>query len=66
MVLAKRVFGVILILIGLVWIGQGLNLVGGSAMSGRPIFAVLGLVVVVVGAWLLRSAQGAAQGVARP
>lgn len=49
---ARVVGGVLLVLIGLVWIGQGLNMIGGSAMSGHPIYALLGLVVGAVGAWL--------------
>ncbi len=47
------IVGVILMLVGLVWIGQGINLLPGSMMSGQPVYAVLGLVVVVLGAGLL-------------
>ena len=47
--------GIVLGLIGILWIAQGLGAAKGSAMSGHPGYAVLGLVVVVVGAWLIRT-----------
>jgi hypothetical protein len=53
MVWVKGVIGVICLLIGLLWIGQGLNLVPGSFMSGQIQYALLGLLLVVVGGWLL-------------
>jgi MYXO-CTERM domain-containing protein len=48
----------VLVLVGLVWIGQGLGMISGSSMSGQPIFAVLGAVLIVLGgalAWRTRS-----------
>ena len=47
------VMGCVLILMGVVWTLQGLGVVGGSAMSGQTLWAVLGPVVVVVGVVLL-------------
>lgn len=44
-------------LIGVVWILQGLDIKKGDGMSGHPIWAVLGVVLVVVGAALLRAAR---------
>ena len=53
----RGVVGVLLILMGLVFIGQGLNLILGSpVMSGHPIYAALGLLCVLVGAWLFNGA----------
>ncbi len=50
------VLGVIAALVGAVWVGQGLNLIPGSVMSGDrtwlyigAIVAVVGVIVVVVG-----------------
>lgn len=43
------VVGSLLALIGLVWIGQGLGLIGGGFMSGNGIWAVIGLVMGVIG-----------------
>jgi hypothetical protein len=51
----KGVLGVVCLLFGLLWIGQGVNILPGSFMSGQAMWAVIGLVLVVVGAWLLWS-----------
>lgn len=47
------VIGVLLVLVGVIWILQGFNVLGGSAMSGRPMFSILGAVLVLVGFVLL-------------
>jgi hypothetical protein len=47
--------GVVLVLVGALWIAQGLGAAKGSAMTGHPFYAVLGLVVAVVGVWLIRA-----------
>ena len=47
------ILGVIFLLVGLLWIGQGLILVPGSFMTGQPAYAMLGLVVAVLGLGLL-------------
>jgi len=41
--------GVLLILLGLIWILQGLGRLGGSAMTGVTFWAIAGVVVAVVG-----------------
>ena len=46
------------ILIGVVWIGQGLNFIHGSGMSGHPAFSFLGLVLAAAGLWLVLNALG--------
>ncbi len=46
---ALRVFGVLLVLVGLVWFFQGINVLLGSFMSGRPEYSVLGGMVAGVG-----------------
>ncbi|MGN8552346.1 UNVERIFIED_CONTAM: hypothetical protein OHV15_07170 [Microbacterium sp. SLM126] len=57
--------GVILIAIGLVWTLQGLNILGGSAMSGSSLWATIGPIVLVIGivlvviAVVLRRRRGA-------
>ncbi len=58
----KMAIGAIVIIVGLVWIAQGLNIIRGSGMSGHSTFSVLGLILVVVGGWLLVSAQRARAG----
>lgn len=47
---AMIVLGVILFLIGLLWLLQGLNVMGGSGgMNGNKLWAVVGPVVAVIG-----------------
>lgn len=43
------VVGVVLILAGVVWTLQGLGDIGGSAMSGKSQWAVIGPIVTLVG-----------------
>lgn len=47
------VLGVLLILVGGVWTLQGLDVMGGSAMSGVTIWAIVGPIVVILGLWVL-------------
>lgn len=47
------VIGALLVLAGIIWTLQGLDLLGGSGMSGHAIWAVIGPIVAVVGAVLL-------------
>jgi hypothetical protein len=47
------VLGVLLLLVGAVWTLQGLDVMGGSAMSGVTLWAVVGPIVALVGLWLL-------------
>lgn len=41
--------GVVVILVGLVWVGQGANLIPGSFMTGDQKWLIIGIVVAVVG-----------------
>ncbi len=47
------VVGALIALIGLFWIGQGVGLIGGGFMSGNGIWAVIGLVMAVIGVLLV-------------
>jgi uncharacterized RDD family membrane protein YckC len=47
------VVGVILILLGVLWTLQGLSVIGGGGMSGHSIWAVIGVIVAIVGVVLL-------------
>lgn len=49
--------GLLLLLIGTVWTLQGLNVLGGSAMSGVTLWAVIGPVVAVLGLTLALSGR---------
>lgn len=50
---ARRIVGAILVLVGAVWIGQGVNVLHGSGMSGHGVWAVIGAVVLVIGVAVL-------------
>ena len=49
----RLIGGILLVLVGAIWIGQGFNLIKGSGMSGHGQYAAAGTVVVLCGAWLL-------------
>ncbi|MGW3310425.1 hypothetical protein ACWDG9_27970 [Streptomyces sp. NPDC001073] len=49
----RGVGGIILVVLGAVWIAQGIGAMNGSAMSGHGQYAVLGGVVALVGLFLL-------------
>ncbi len=46
MTAARTLVSVICLLVGLVWIGQGLNLIQGSFMTGQRTWSVVGIVLV--------------------
>ncbi|SEQ24586.1 hypothetical protein SAMN05428969_2380 [Devosia sp. YR412] len=57
MKLFGTIAGVLLFLVGLVWILQGANLLAGSAMSGQSQWLYIGIVVAIIGAalvWFVR------------
>ena len=47
------VLGVLAVLLGIVWTLQGLNILGGGAMSGHLQFTVLGVIVLLIGVALV-------------
>ena len=51
--MAALVVGVLLALLGLVWMGQGLGYVKGSFMTGNLLWFWIGLVCLVAGAALV-------------
>lgn len=60
------VFGALLVLAGSVWTLQGLDVLGGSVMSGVTMWAIIGPVVAVVGLVLLLLGVRALRGTRRP
>jgi hypothetical protein len=46
------VIGALLFLAGVVWTLQGLDVLGGSGMSGHAIWAIIGPIVAIIGAFL--------------
>jgi hypothetical protein len=49
----RLVIGAVLVLAGVVWTLQGLDVLGGSGMSGHVVWAVIGPVVAIIGVVLL-------------
>jgi hypothetical protein len=45
--------GILLVLVGALWTLQGLGVVGGSAMSGVTLWAIIGPLVVLAGIALI-------------
>lgn len=48
-----NIFGAILVLVGIVWFLQGLNVLLGSFMSGNSLYTLLGALLVLVGILIL-------------
>jgi uncharacterized membrane protein HdeD (DUF308 family) len=49
----RRIVGLVLCAVGVLWIGQGIGVIGGSFMSGDAIWAVIGAIAVLFGTALL-------------
>lgn len=48
-----NIVGGLLVLVGIVWFLQGINVLLGSFMTGQPLYAVLGVVLGAFGGGLL-------------
>lgn len=55
--IALNILGFLCLLVGCVWILQGINVLPGSFMTGQPKWAVYGAVVLFVGIGLLIAAR---------
>ncbi len=53
MTIARRILGAVLALTGAVWLGQGLQLIQGSSMTGSTFWAVVGALCLGGGLFLL-------------
>ena len=51
--IAGNIIGVLLVLFGVIWFLQGINVLPGSFMTGQIRWAVYGAIAVAVGAFLL-------------
>jgi hypothetical protein len=57
----RVVIGVVLCLVGLVWIAQGTNMMHGSGMSGHGQWTIIGAIMLLIGvtqlvwAWRIRT-----------
>jgi hypothetical protein len=50
----RRAIGAVLLVVGIVWIGQGVGVIGGSFMTDEIIWAVFGALAVLFSVPLLR------------
>jgi hypothetical protein len=55
----RLVVGMVLVLVGAVWFLQGIDVLGGSSMTGNAFWAFVGAPMVVVGVLLLRRPRSA-------
>ena len=55
--MVRIILGGALCLVGVVWLGQGVGLIGGSFMTGEALWAVIGAVCLFFGVMLLRGAN---------
>jgi hypothetical protein len=60
---SRLALAAVLLIVGVIWIGQGTGTVGGSAMSGQSMWALVGSALVlgglVIGVWeLIRRPAG--------
>lgn len=55
---SRLALAIILALVGLVWIGQGLAVIKGSAMSGSSFWAVVGAALIVLAGVILFRERG--------
>jgi uncharacterized membrane protein HdeD (DUF308 family) len=56
--IASTILGILCLLVGTVWILQGINVLPGSFMSGQTKWAIYGALAAVVGIGLIISASG--------
>ncbi len=47
--------GGLFLVVGLIWLGQGVGLIGGSFMTGEGLWALIGAMSIVLGAFLIRT-----------
>lgn len=56
-----RAIGVVMVVVGAVWLLQGIGLAKGSVMTGKPVWAVIGAALVIGGLTVLRRSLNAAK-----
>jgi hypothetical protein len=53
-VLVRWIVAAVLFVVGAVWILQGVDVLGGSFMTGNGIWAVFGAIMIIIGVVLVR------------
>jgi hypothetical protein len=54
----RLVVAALLVIVGVIWFGQGVGWIGGSFMTGAAVWAVIGGVCVVAGVAVALSSRG--------
>ena len=57
MKIIARIIAALMALLGIVWFGQGIGIIGGSFMTGEARWAIIGAILIVVAAgifWFAR------------
>jgi len=54
---ARMVLGGLCLAVGVIWVGQGVGLIGGSFMTGEAIWAVIGAATIGAGVVLVRGGR---------
>ncbi len=55
----RGIVGVLALVVGVVWVAQGVGVLHGSPMTGQAVWAVIGAPLAFIGLALLRSARRA-------
>ena len=50
MKIALSIIGVVMVFVGLIWFFQGIGVIKGSGMSSNVLWAIVGPIVILVGA----------------
>lgn len=45
----------VFVVVGVIWLGQGVGFIGGSFMTGQAVWAIIGGVCILLGAFLIRA-----------
>jgi hypothetical protein len=53
----RLTIGALCVIVGVIWVGQGVGIIGGSFMTGEAVWAVIGAVAIVFGVVLVRGAR---------
>jgi uncharacterized membrane protein HdeD (DUF308 family) len=61
-----RIAGILLCVVGVIWLGQGIGVIHGSFMTGQPLWAVLGAAALIGGVALIARAAAIRRGRSEP
>jgi membrane protein implicated in regulation of membrane protease activity len=59
---ARGIIGAVLCVTGIVWIGQGAGVIGGSFMTGEVQWTLFGVIALIIGLALISLARRARRG----